>query len=120
MIARGVETFVGMTRTPDFGPLLAFGAGGVAVELWKDVAFRMHPLTDLDAREMLDQIRARALLDGFRGAPAADRDALVDVLLRIDRLAADLPEILELDLNPLIARAPGQGAIAIDARIRVG
>jgi acyl-CoA synthetase (NDP forming) len=120
MVARGVETFVGMTRSPGFGALIGFGAGGVAVELWKDVAFRLHPLTELDARDLLDQIRARPLLDGFRGAPPADRDALVDAILRVDRLTADLPQIAELDLNPLIARAPGQGAIAIDARIRLG
>jgi acetyl coenzyme A synthetase (ADP forming)-like protein len=120
MVPRGVETFVGMTRTPDFGALIAFGAGGIAVELWKDVAFRLHPITDLDARDMLDQIRARPLLDGFRGAPPADREALVEVLLRIDRLSEDLPAITELDLNPLIARPPGHGAIAIDARIRLG
>jgi acetyl coenzyme A synthetase (ADP forming)-like protein len=120
MVPPGVETFVGATRTPAFGPLIGFGSGGVAVELWKDVVFRLHPLTDLDAREMLDQIRGRALLDGFRGGPVADRDALVDVLLRIDRLVAELPQVAELDLNPLVARSPGGGAIAIDARIRIG
>ena len=119
MVPRGVETFVGATRTSGFGPLLGFGSGGVNVELWKDVVFRVHPLTDLDAREMLDQIRGRALLDGFRGGPVADRDALVDVLLRLDRLVADLPEIAELDVNPLVARAPGHGAVAVDARIRI-
>jgi acyl-CoA synthetase (NDP forming) len=119
MIGRGVETFVGGTRTPDFGPLIAFGTGGVNVELWKDVVFRVHPLTDLDAREMLDQIRGRALLDGFRGGPIADRAALVDALLRVDRMFGDLPELAELDINPLIARAPGAGAIAVDARLRL-
>jgi len=119
MIPRGVEIFVGATRTPDFGPLIAFGIGGVDVELWKDVVFRVHPITDLDAREMLGQIRGEKLLDGFRGGPVADRDALVDVLLRIDRMVGDLPEIAELDVNPLIARAPGAGVLAVDARIRV-
>jgi acetate---CoA ligase (ADP-forming) len=119
MIPRGVEAFVGATRTPGFGPLIAFGTGGVAVELWKDVVFRLHPLTDLDARDMLDQIRGRALLDGFRGGPVADRDALVDVVLRVDRLVGDLDAIAELDLNPVVARAPGEGAIVVDARIRI-
>jgi len=119
MAPRGVETFVGMTQAANYGPLIAFGLGGVAVEVWKDVVFRVHPLTDVDAREMLDQIRGRALLDGFRGGPVADREALVDVLLRVSRLVGDLPEIRELDLNPLIARGPGQGVLAVDARIRV-
>jgi acyl-CoA synthetase (NDP forming) len=119
MVPRGIETFVGATRTPGFGPLLAFGTGGVAVELWKDVVFRLHPLTELDAREMLDRIRGRALLDGFRGGPVADRAALVDVLLRIDRLVGDHPEIVELDVNPLVARTPGRGAVALDVRIRI-
>jgi acetate---CoA ligase (ADP-forming) len=119
MVPRGVETFVGATRTPDFGPLVAFGTGGVAVELWKDVVFRIHPLTEVDAREMLEQIRGKALLDGFRGGPVADRDALVDALLRVDRLVGEVAQIAELDLNPLIARAPGAGVIAVDARIRV-
>ncbi|MCA9675799.1 MAG: acetate--CoA ligase family protein, partial [Myxococcales bacterium] len=119
MIPRGVETFVGATRGAGFPPLIGFGTGGTAVELWKDVVFRLHPLTDLDAAEMLDGIRGRALLDGFRGAPAADRAALVDALLRIDRLVGDVPEIVELDLNPLVARPPGGGVIVVDARIRV-
>ena len=119
MAPRGVETFIGMTQAANYGPLIAFGLGGVAVEVWKDVVFRVHPLTDVDAREMLDQIRGRALLDGFRGGPVADREALVDVLLRVSRLVGDLPEIRELDLNPLVACAPGLGVLAVDARIRV-
>jgi acetyl coenzyme A synthetase (ADP forming)-like protein len=119
MVPRGVETFVGATRTPGFGALIGFGTGGVAVELWKDVVFRLHPLTDADAGDMLDAIRGRALLDGFRGGPVADREALIDILLRVDRLVGDLPEIAELDINPLVARAPGEGAVALDVRIRL-
>lgn len=119
MVTDGVETFVGVTQAPGFGPLIGFGIGGVAVEVWRDVAFRVHPLTDVDAREMLDQIRGRALLDGFRGAPPADREALADAILRVDRMVGDLPEIEELDLNPLFALPPGQGVVAVDARIRV-
>ncbi|MBK7076464.1 MAG: acetate--CoA ligase family protein [Myxococcales bacterium] len=76
MVPRGVELFVGATRTPGFGPLIGFGIGGVAVELWKDVGFRVHPLTDADARDLVDGVRAQALLDGFRGGPVADRAAL--------------------------------------------
>jgi acyl-CoA synthetase (NDP forming) len=90
------------------------------VELWRDVVFRVHPLTDVDARQMLEQIRGVKLLDGFRGSPPADRDAIADTLLRVSRMVGDIPEILELDLNPLIALEPGKGALAVDARIRVG
>jgi len=119
MSPKGVETFIGMTREPIFGPLIAFGIGGTSVEIWKDVVFRVNPITDVDAREMLDQIRGRKLLDGFRGSAAADRDALVDALLRVSHMAEDLPEIQELDINPLIAFRPGMGLVAADARVRV-
>ena len=117
MIPRGVELFVGATRTPGFGPLIAFGTGGTAVELWKDVVVRVHPLTDLDARDMLEQIRGAKLLDGFRGGPVADRAAIVDVIARVDRMVGDHPEISELDLNPLIALT--SGAIAVDVRVAI-
>ncbi|MHB0972242.1 MAG: acetate--CoA ligase family protein [Thermoanaerobaculia bacterium] len=119
MVRRGVETFVGVTRDPAYGPLIGFGLGGITVELWKDVAFRIAPLTDADAAEMIEQIRGVKLLDGFRGAPATDRDAIRDVLLRVSRLVSDFPAIAEIDLNPLIALASGDGAYAVDARIRV-
>ena len=119
MVSGGVETYVGMTQAAGFGAIVGFGIGGINVELWKDVAFRVHPLTETDARDMLEQIRGRQLLDGFRGAPPADRDAIVQTILRVDRMVGDIPEIQELDVNPLSALAPGRGAIAIDARIRV-
>jgi len=119
MIPAGVETFVGATHDPSFGPLVAFGIGGVHVELFRDVVFRVHPLTDTDAAEMIEQIRGVKLLDGFRGSPAADRAAIADAVLRVSRLVGDLPEIRELDLNPLVAGMPGKGAVAVDARIRV-
>jgi acyl-CoA synthetase (NDP forming) len=119
MVTGGVETYVGMTEAAGFGAIVGFGIGGINVELWKDVAFRVHPLTDIDARDMLEQIRGKALLDGFRGAPPADRDALVETILRVDRMVGDNPEIQELDINPLSALAPGHGAIAVDARIRI-
>lgn len=119
MVTGGVETIVGVTSTPGFGPLVGFGIGGVNVEIWRDVVFRMPPLGLQDAHDMLGQIRGRKLLEGFRGAPPADREALVDALLRVSRLALDLPQIEELDLNPLIARPPGEGAVILDARMRV-
>jgi len=117
MIAPGVETFIGATRDPEFGHLLAFGIGGVNVELWKDVVFRVAPIRDVDAQAMIDGIRGRALLDGFRGAPPVDKAALVDALLRISQLVHDFPALVEIDLNPLVAHP--RGAIAVDARIRV-
>lgn len=119
MIVEGVETYVGSTQAPGFGALLGFGIGGVNVELWKDVVFRVHPLTDVDAREMIEKIRGLPLLEGFRGAPPADKEAIADTILRVDRMVGDNPEICELDLNPLIALPPGRGVVAIDARIRV-
>jgi acetyl coenzyme A synthetase (ADP forming)-like protein len=119
MAPRGVETFVGVTQAPGYGPLLGFGTGGVAVEVWKDVAFRVAPITDADASSMLEQIRGARLLDGFRGGPRADRKALVETLLCVSRMVHDLPEIAEMDINPLVALEPGRGVVAVDARIRV-
>ncbi|MBV8762906.1 MAG: GNAT family N-acetyltransferase [Deltaproteobacteria bacterium] len=113
----GVETLVGMTLDPSLGPLLVAGIGGVAVELYKDVAFRVTPVTDRDAAEMLDELRGKALFDGFRGSPAVDRRALLDVIQRVAALVEVAPEITELDLNPLIVLRTG--AVAVDARIRL-
>ena len=119
MVPGGVETFVGVTQDPKFGPLIGFGIGGVNVELWKDVVFRVHPITDVDARQMIEEIRGIPLLDGFRGAPPADREALVETLQRVSRMVADLHEIRELDINPFVVAPPGRGGVAVDARIRV-
>jgi acetyl coenzyme A synthetase (ADP forming)-like protein len=118
-IPAGVECLVGVAEDATFGPLVAFGAGGVETELLADVAFRITPLTDVDADEMLAAVRVRRRLDGFRGRPAGDVDAVRDILLRIAFLADELPHIAELDVNPVIALPPGQGAVAVDARIRV-
>jgi acyl-CoA synthetase (NDP forming) len=115
----GVETLVGMTKDASLGPLLIAGIGGVAVELYKDVAFRVTPVSDRDAADMLDHLRGRQLFDGFRGAPAADRPALIDILQRVSALIEIVPEMVELDLNPVICHAPGDGCIAVDGRIRL-
>ncbi len=119
MIAAGVETIVGVTEDPLFGSLVAFGLGGIHVEVLKDVHFRVAPLTERDADELLREVRGYKLLEGYRGHPAADRDALREVLLRVARLAEEVPEIVELDLNPVIALPPGNGCRIVDARIRV-
>ncbi len=113
----GLEVLVGMNRDPQFGPLVTFGLGGIYVETLKDVTFRVAPFSVQDAREMLNEIRARALLDGVRGKPAVDKEAIVAVLLRIGQLVQDFPEIVELDINPLIVYPRKQGAIAIDMRL---
>jgi acyl-CoA synthetase (NDP forming) len=84
-----------------------------------DVAFRLHPLTDVDADELLGSVKAARLLAGYRGAPPADMSALRDLLLRVSQLVEDVPEVAELDLNPVIALPAGQGVLALDARIRL-
>jgi acetate---CoA ligase (ADP-forming) len=119
MIEGGVETIIGVADDPLFGPLVAFGLGGIHVEVLGDVGFRVAPLTDRDADELLSGIRGRRLLDGYRGHPPADLEALRELLLRVSRLAIEVPEISELDLNPVIALPPGHGCRIVDARIRV-
>ena len=119
-IAGGIEALVGVTTDPTFGPLLVVGLGGVLVELLRDVAYRFPPVTDLDAEEMLGRLRAGKLLDGWRGAPPGDRAALVRLIQRLSALVEVVPELRELDLNPVKVLAPGKGAIAVDGRMRVG
>jgi acetyltransferase len=94
-----------------------FGLGGIYVEALKDVTFRVAPFSIQEAEQMLGEIRARALLDGVRGKPPVDKAAILDALLRIGQLVQDFPEIVELDINPLIVYPQGQGAIAIDMRL---
>jgi acetyl coenzyme A synthetase (ADP forming)-like protein len=118
MVPAGVEMLVGATSDPTFGPVIACGTGGTLVELFSDVVLRLHPLTDIDAAEMINELRGAPLLRGYRGAPAVDEPALHDVLLRLSALIDACPEILELDINPLTVLATG--ACAIDARIRIG
>jgi acyl-CoA synthetase (NDP forming) len=119
MISGGVELMVGVTQDPIFGPLIGFGLGGIHVEILKDVCFRVTPITDRDAVEMVRGIRGYPLLEGYRGHPPADIPAIEDLLLRVARLVEEVPEISELDLNPIIALPPGQGCLIVDARIRV-
>jgi acyl-CoA synthetase (NDP forming) len=109
----GVEIIVGIVQDPVFGPQVLFGLGGTAVELLGDHSLRLAPLTDLDAREMVLGLRGSPLLTGYRGSPAVDVEALVDLLLRIGRLAEDLPELAEMDANPVIATP--SGAVVVQA-----
>ncbi len=115
----GVETLVGLTEDPNFGPLVAFGLGGVSVEVLRDVAFRIAPLTDRDADALLRGVRGYQLLQGYRGRPACDVEALREVLLRVSLIGQHVPEIVELDLNPVIALPDGHGCRIVDARVRV-
>jgi acetyl coenzyme A synthetase (ADP forming)-like protein len=117
MIKGGVELLAGVAQDPVFGPLVAFGPGGVFAELIGDAHFRLTPLTDVDADELVGAGKAGKLVAGFRGASAADAAALADVLHRLSRLADDLPELAELDLNPVIG-LPDR-AVVVDARVRV-
>jgi acetyltransferase len=113
----GLEVLVGMNRDPQFGPLVTFGLGGIYVEVLKDVTFRVAPFTRLEAQAMLEEIRSKVLLDGVRGKPPIDKEAIVDTLLRMGQLVQEFPEIAEFDINPLIVYPKGQGAIAIDMRL---
>ena len=117
MVRGGAELLAGVVQDPVFGPLVAFGPGGVLAELIGDASFRIAPLTDVDAEELVSEGKVGRLVAGFRGAPAADVGALVDLLHRLSRLAEDLPEVAELDLNPVIALPTG--CVAVDARVRL-
>lgn len=112
----GRETIVGVHSDPAFGPVVMFGLGGIYVEALSDVTFRIQPVSEQDAREMVDSIRGRKLLDGVRGEPPVDREGLVAVIQRVSQLVGDHPHIREVDINPLLARP--DGALSLDARIR--
>jgi acetyl coenzyme A synthetase (ADP forming)-like protein len=117
MVTGGVETIVGGIQDPKFGPLVVFGLGGIAVEVLGDHVTRMAPLTDFDAMEMVTGLRGSALLTGYRGQPAVDVDSLVHVLHRVSRLVEEMPEVVELDCNPVIATP--DGVLVVDARLRI-
>ncbi len=119
MIDEGVEVMIGATRDPQFGHLIGFGLGGVFVEILSDVQFRVSPLTEQDALDMMEEIRGAELLKGYRGKPPVDREALRDALLRLSTMVEHLPEIRELDLNPVFARPEPAGCCVVDARIRI-
>ena len=119
MLSGEVELIVGVTEDKFFGPLIMFGLGGIYTELFKDVDFRIHPLTDYDAKNIIVSFKAHKILDGWRGAPPSDTTAVEDLLLRISAMIEDIPEIQELDLNPLIAMPKGQGCVVADARVSI-
>jgi len=118
MLKGGQEVMVGAVTDPSFGKMIAFGIGGILVEVMKDITFRMAPVGKKDALSMLDSIGAAAVLRGVRGAKGVDRAALADIIAKVSRLVSDFPEILEVDLNPIFAT--DKGARAVDVRIVIG
>lgn len=119
MVKEGIEAIVGVTQDQYFGPLILFGFGGIYAELIKDVTLRLHPLTDLDAREMVNSTRMAKLFEGFRGTPPSDVKALEELLLRLSAMVEDIPEISELDLNPVKVLPRGEGYWILDARVMI-
>ena len=119
MLSGGVELIVGITQDKTFGPLIMFGLGGIYAELFKDVNFRIHPLTDIDAKDMISSFKSHKILDGWRGAPPSDIAAVENLLLRISAMIEEIPEIQEMDLNPIMAMEIGQGCYVADARISI-
>ena len=117
MVTDAREIIIGMNRDPQFGPLVMFGLGGIYVEVLKDVTFRVAPMTRAHAKDMVASIRTNRLLTGVRGQAPSDLDAIVDTILRVSQLVTDFPEIAELDINPLLVRSAGQGAVAVDMRL---
>lgn len=118
-VPEGHEVLVGSTEDPSFGPLIVFGLGGVTVELLGDVAFRIHPLTRVDAAEMVRDVKGYPLLEGYRNMPEGDVPALEDALLRVSAMINVVPEIVEMDLNPVKVLAPGEGIMVVDYRMRI-
>jgi len=118
MIEKGiVEIIIGSMRDINFGPVLMFGLGGIFVEIFKDVSYRVCPISQDEANKMIRSIKAFPLLDGYRGQPKADNERIIDTLLKCCRLLIENPEIEQLDLNPVIVFEKGRGLMVVDARI---
>jgi len=115
MAPRGVEVIVGGLRDNQFGPTVLFGLGGIFVEVLKDASFRIAPMTNLDTRQMIREIRSYPILKGVRGQPPSDEDAITDILQGTSRMLLENPKILQIDLNPVVVY--GKGATVVDARI---
>ncbi len=115
MARSGVDVIIGISKDPQFGPVAMFGLGGTLVEVLKDVSFRLIPLTEKDAREMIREIKGYSLLTGYRGSPPCDIKSLESLLLQVSKFVEDNPDIKEMDLNPVIVYQ--QGTMVVDARI---
>lgn len=117
MVTGGREVILGMSKDPQFGPLIMFGMGGIYVEALGDVSFRIAPIGESDAREMMQEIKMYRILKGLRGEKPSDIGAIREAILRLSQLVCDFPEIVEMDINPLLVKDEGGGAVAIDSRI---
>jgi acyl-CoA synthetase (NDP forming) len=117
MVTGGRETIIGTAFDPSFGPLIMFGLGGIYVEALGDVVFRVNPVTDIDAAEMIRQVKGYKLLEGVRGEKGVDVASLEEAIQRISQLVGDFPQITELDINPLVVFEPGRRPMAVDARV---
>ncbi len=119
MVPEGVEVIVGATRDPTFGPVLLFGLGGIFVEVLKDVSFRIAPVTKYDAESMLKEIKAAKILEGYRGTPPRDKEALVDIIMKLSKFMEEQESVTDVDLNPIMAFEEGKGAKIADARVLI-
>jgi acetyltransferase len=119
MAKPGLETVLGVSYDPNFGPVLMAGLGGVYLELFRDVQFALHPVTELDVERMLGRLRSQRIFAGYRGEPARDVAAFSETLLRLSQLVEEHPQIREIDLNPVLLREQGRGCQVVDARVRV-
>ncbi|MEM1682320.1 MAG: acetate--CoA ligase family protein [Sulfolobales archaeon] len=119
MVPQDLEVIVGSTRDPVFGPVVMFGLGGIFVEVLKDVSLRITPITVYDAEEMIREIRAASILEGYRGAPPRDKKAIIDLIIKVGRLMDEVPEVTDIDLNPVMVFPEGRGAKIADARILI-
>jgi acyl-CoA synthetase (NDP forming) len=119
MVSDAVEMFVGVTHDPTFGPIVACGAGGTLVELVRDVSVGLTPLTRHDAERMVLSLKTHQILEGYRGGPKYDSGALQETMLRLGQMVEDIPQVAELDLNPLMVLKEGRGAIVVDSRVRI-
>jgi acetyltransferase len=119
MISEGIEVIVGLTQDPSFGPLIMFGMGGIYAEFLRDITFRIHPLTDVDVQEMVHSVKAHQLFAGWRGSKPSDVNSLEDLLLRVSTMVEDLPQIAEMDLNPVKVQEQGKGYVVVDARMSI-
>ena len=117
MVPKGREMIIGMNRDPQFGPMIMFGLGGIYVNFLKDVAFKLAPLNERDAQEIIENTRSFSLLKGVRGEPPSDIESLKDVILRVSNLVWDFPEISEMDINPIFVYGKGMGCNALDVKI---
>ncbi|MDX1285015.1 MAG: acetate--CoA ligase family protein, partial [Draconibacterium sp.] len=116
-VSEGIEVILGIKKDPSFGAIIMFGVGGIFVEIFKDVSFKVAPVTKETALEMINEIKASKLLSGVRGKKPADIDSLAESIVKLSNLALDNPEIKELDINPLIVLEQGKGCYVADAKI---